>query len=103
MEPKFCLKCGAPLQRCTHENHYHYECTACDYIHWLNSRPCVEPVIIQNGKILFTKRALPPYQGYWDIPGGFLELGEDPVEGLHREMMEELGVTLEVIKLIGIY
>ena len=31
-----------------------------------------------------------------DVPGGFLELGEQPVDGLKREVREELGLEIEV-------
>lgn len=35
----------------------------------------------------------PVYKDRWDLPGGILEDGEDPVTGLVREVREELGVA----------
>lgn len=32
----------------------------------------------------------------WEIPGGRLEVGEDPVEGMKREVREETGLEIEV-------
>lgn len=37
-----------------------------------------------------------PFRGYWDVPGGFIDNGEDPVTALKREMTEELGVSVHV-------
>ena len=51
---------------------------------------------MQNGKALVTVRAVEPEKGRIDLPGGFLEVGEHPVEGLVREAKEELGVEIEV-------
>ncbi|MBN1349542.1 NUDIX hydrolase [candidate division KSB1 bacterium] len=103
MEPQFCLLCGARLTKIQIESHLHFECSKCDYIHWLNSRPCVDAIIAREGAILFTQRGVEPHKGDWDLPGGFLELGEAPIAGLHREIAEELGARIEILKFIGHY
>jgi 8-oxo-dGTP pyrophosphatase MutT (NUDIX family) len=43
------------------------------------------------------------YSGHWLLPGGAVEAGEDPLHGLHRECREELGVSVTVERLTGIY
>lgn len=43
-------------------------------------------------KILLIKRALPPYQGMWALPGGFVNLDESLEEGARRELAEETGM-----------
>ena len=53
-------------------------------------------MIVSNGKALITKRAKDPEKGRYDIPGGFLKAGEEALEGLRRELKEELGVEIEV-------
>lgn len=50
-----------------------------------------------TGSILMVK---PHYRQHWDIPGGMVEDGELPREAAKREVMEELGVDVEVGRLL---
>jgi mutator protein MutT len=39
----------------------------------------------------------------WNLPGGMVECGESPWEGVVREVREEVGLDVEVIRLVGVY
>ncbi len=71
-------------------------CPLCSRSWYRNSAPSVGAAIVQDGKVLVTVRAREPEKGRVDVPGGFLEVGEHPVDGLRREIREELGVEAEV-------
>lgn len=63
----------------------------------------VDAVIILNGKIVLIKRRNPPYQGEFALPGGFVEIGETTEEATVREVYEETGLSIKIIKLLGVY
>ena len=44
-----------------------------------------------------------PDAGLWDLLGGFLEEGEDPLAGLRRELLEETGVEIEPDGFLGTF
>jgi len=49
--------------------------------------------IIDNKlNVLLIKRAAWPYEGYWALPGGFVDMNEDLDEAAKREIYEECGV-----------
>lgn len=69
-------------------------------MHWRASKPCVGAVVVRGGRVLLARRARDPAKGAWDLPGGFLEWGEEPEVGLARELHEETGRAAEVGALV---
>ncbi|ADE35922.1 NUDIX domain-containing protein [Methanohalophilus mahii] len=63
----------------------------------------VDGVIILNGKIVLIRRKNEPYRGSFALPGGFVEIGETTEEAVKREVMEETGLLIEILKLVGVY
>ncbi|MET8677575.1 (deoxy)nucleoside triphosphate pyrophosphohydrolase [Streptomyces sp. NPDC004647] len=56
----------------------------------------VGAALMDRGRLLAARRSAPPaLAGRWELPGGKLEPGETPEEGLVRELREELGVEAE--------
>ena len=52
-------------------------------------------LIDDGGRVLITRRRDDqPLGGMWEFPGGKLEPGEAPTDGLARELREELGVDV---------
>ena len=51
------------------------------------------------GKVLLLDHHIRPSSG-WGLPGGFLEHGEQPEEGIRREIREETGLELAHLKLL---
>lgn len=98
----FCPNCGAKLDL-TGDMFAAQACSRCGRTHYHNSKPCAGALIVQDGRVLLVKRGVEPFKGYWDIPGGFLEAGEHPLDGMLREVREELGLEVRVKQLLGVY
>jgi len=64
--------------------------------------PCVGAIVFdESGRLLLVKRANPPAQGRWSLPGGRQEPGETPVQGVVREVAEETGLRVRVEREVG--
>lgn len=60
----------------------------------------VKGIVIYNHQVLILKRIRPSTDGlgYWELPGGGLEYGETPHEALIRELKEETGLEIKILK-----
>lgn len=56
-------------------------------------------VIKHTGEVLLQKRA----DGRWGVPGGFIELGESTEEAGRREVLEETGIEVGNLQLMGVF
>jgi 8-oxo-dGTP diphosphatase len=63
----------------------------------------VGAIIIEDARLVLVKRAHPPLQAEWSIPGGVLEVGELMRQAAVREAREETGLTVEPGELLGVY
>jgi len=59
----------------------------------------VTGLLIENGQILLVNQKVSPNRS-WSLPGGRLEQGETLEEGIVRELFEETGLTVKVVKLL---
>lgn len=59
----------------------------------------------KEGKIFITLRGKKAKneRGKWEIPGGSIEFGETLAQALTREIMEEYGIEIELVELLGVY
>lgn len=57
-------------------------------------------VVNDRGEVLLERRS---DNGYWGMPGGAQEIGENITQAAVREVKEETGIDIEVTGLVGIY
>jgi 8-oxo-dGTP diphosphatase len=61
----------------------------------------VSAAIFRAERVLIVRRATPPLQGVYTLPGGGVELGETLAEAIIREVREETGLSIEPLALAG--
>jgi len=66
--------------------------------------PVVLAILTDRGRVFVMKRSRSkPLAGQWEFPGGKVEVDEEPVAGLRRELREELGLRVGRLALFGAY
>jgi ADP-ribose pyrophosphatase YjhB (NUDIX family) len=65
------------------------------------TRLCVEVIVKTENGIVLSRRSIEPWKGLWHIPGGTVYMGEDLVDSVKRVALDELGVSVEIDKLLG--
>ena len=63
----------------------------------------VGAVIVKGDQVLVVRRANPPLQGEWSLPGGLVETGETTKEAVVREILEETNLTIQPIELVEVF
>ena len=96
---KYCPRCKSKLKRTTDS----FECPNCGMIIYKNSAPTASILIIKANKVLLAKRNVEPFKGRYDVVGGFLKYGEDPITGVLRETHEETGLKVKILGALGVY
>ena len=63
----------------------------------------VGAILERDGKILLTKEVKEVAKGLWSHPAGWIEVGENPIESVKREVKEETGLSdIEIVEKLDI-
>lgn len=96
-EIRYCVTCAAELVQ---QDPTVYNCPN-GHIFYNNPAAATSILLINDQQeVLFAKRAHEPKRGEFDLPGGFVEFGEDAYDTIRREIKEEAGVELEHLELL---
>jgi 8-oxo-dGTP diphosphatase len=97
---KHCPRCGSPIE----VEGGRVRCGACGFVAYANSDPTACALVLdEDGRLLLARRACEPDKGKWDLPGGFLDEGEHPLDALRRELREEAGLEIEPLDFVGVW
>ena len=96
---KFCPRCKNDLISSKNS----YSCNHCGLKIYQNPKPCVSALPVKDGKVLLSRRANEPFKGEYDLIGGFMNVEENVEEALRREVKEETGLDIKIVKLLGTY
>ena len=99
---KFCGACGTPLQEGPDASGYpHRFCPACGWT-WYDPPVPVTLVLVTtpDRRVVYCrKRSFP--QGRWSVVSGFIPRGERAEETALREVREETGLEVEIVRFMG--
>ena len=62
----------------------------------------VGALIFREDCILMVERGKEPLKGYWSLPGGVVEVGETLEQAIRREVREETGLEIDIVKVFEI-
>ena len=94
----FCSRCGGPTER--HARHQAMSCTACGHMHFARVSPAVI-VLVERGREMLLGRSPGWPEGVYSTLAGFVDPGETLEEAVHREISEEVGITVRDLEYFG--
>jgi ADP-ribose pyrophosphatase YjhB (NUDIX family) len=98
-----CPRCGRTIHRTAREKPRKIRCPRCRYLIFDYPRPCAGMVVMKGDEVLTLRRGHPPRLGCLDLPGGFLEAGEEIEGAARRELLEETGLRVGRSDWLGLY
>src|SRR5262245_29325840 len=102
-----CARCGRPIRRAEANPRLGrprtLRCPRCRYLIYDYPRPCAGMVVVKDRTVLVLRRAHAPRRGCLDIPGGFMEAGEQIEAAARRELHEETGLRVGRSEWLGFY
>ena len=99
----FCEMCGAALTWQQRNGALRPVCQRCDHVIYFDPKVAVALLILQDEQVLLVKRLNDPKKGYWALPAGFVDAGEDPQAAGCREALEETGLMVRIKRLLDVF
>src|SRR3954464_3977351 len=78
-------------------------CRGCRAVHYADPKIAVGVAVFRDDRLLLVRRVMEPGRGRWTVPGGFLDIGEDPRVAAAREVAEEASIVVEVGDVLDVF
>lgn len=98
----YCPHCRAELKRRREGGEVRPVCPDCGFVQYLNPAPGAGVVLLRGDEICLVQRKFAPKQGQWTVPTGFMEWNETIEETAVREVKEETGLEVELVRLFAV-
>jgi len=96
---RFCPLCGTSLIERYHTGRMRPACPNCGWVYFPDPKVAVAVLIKRDDRIRRVQRRYDPQKGFWTLPSGFVDAGEDPKLAAERECLEETGYVITNIQL----
>jgi ADP-ribose pyrophosphatase YjhB (NUDIX family) len=102
---RFCALCGAEMQIKTvlPDRKKYKVCRSCGFVFFPGPKLVAGCLVVDRQRVLLLRRGIEPQIGKWTFPGGYVDLGESPAAAALRETQEEVGMNVELRRVIGVY
>lgn len=101
-EFRACPFCGTQLERRRVSHVLRQACPECGFVQFRNPAPTVGILVTDGDRVLLGKRTAEPGQGFWSLPSGYVEYGEDFLCAAVREVKEETGLDVEIEAVLNV-
>ena len=100
---RFCPLCGVELVSARVEGRQRRRCPACAFVLYENPASAAAGVVLDaSRRVLLIRRGIEPFRGAWALPAGYQEADEEPEQTVVREVREETGQTVAVVRLLDL-
>ena len=101
-EIKYCPRCGTAVALQERFGKTRPVCPQCEWIHFDDPKVAAAVLVEQDGRVLLIRRNNDPFRGFWTLPAGFVDAGEDPARAAERECLEETGLSVRVKRVLDV-
>ncbi len=104
-EIRYCPLCGDAMRERTvlPDNKPVKVCAGCGFVYFQGPKLVAGCLVECERRVLLLRRGIEPSLGLWTFPGGYVDLGETPPQAALRETEEEVGMSVALGALLGIY
>jgi ADP-ribose pyrophosphatase YjhB (NUDIX family) len=78
-------------------------CPECGFVQFYDPKVAVIALATWQDRVLLIRRGVEPMKGMWALPGGYMDAGEMPADALARELVEEVGLDVRIVRLLDVY
>jgi ADP-ribose pyrophosphatase YjhB (NUDIX family) len=102
---RFCALCGGEMRlRMVMPDRKRFKvCSRCGFVDFPGPKLVAGCLVIDAARVLLLRRGIMPEIGKWTFPGGYVDLGETPQQAALRETCEEVGMQVELDRILGVY